>query len=114
VTGLPRIELVYDSDCPNADRARDAIRTALRAVGAPEIWKEWNRGVPDTPQALRGFGSPTVLVDGRDVGGDGGRSTDADSSSCRIYVDEAGRISGLPSFQLILAALGENAKNRTA
>jgi hypothetical protein len=55
-----------------------------------------------------------VLVDGRDVGGDGARSTDADSSSCRIYADETGSISGLPSSQLILAALGEKAKNESA
>ena len=99
----PHVELVYDADCPNVEPARAAIREALSAVGAREEWQEWNRSAPETPEALRRFGSPTVLVSGRDVGGDDGAG--ADANSCRIYADVSGRVSGAPSTQLILAAI---------
>lgn len=103
--GAPTIDLIYDSDCPNIERARSAIREALRSVEAAVNWKEWDRAHPDTPDEFLGFGSPTVLVDGRDIGCDetGGEVTGADS--CRIYMDECGCMCGAPSSVLILAAL---------
>jgi hypothetical protein len=99
----PRVELIYDADCPNVERARAALRQALTALGAREEWREWNRGSPETPESVRRFGSPTVLVNGRDVGGDDGSA--AADRSCRIYADASGRVSGVPSPQLILAAI---------
>ena len=99
----PRVELIYDADCPNVESARAALRKALSAVGAREEWLEWNRGSPEAPESLRRFGSPTVLVNGRDVGGDDGSG--AGDRSCRIYADASGRVSGFPSPQLILAAI---------
>jgi hypothetical protein len=105
MSSLPRIELVYDVDCPNVERARSAIRAALHAIGAPEHWKEWERGASHTPAALRHFGSPSVLVDGRDVGCDEGAALTAQASACRVYLDERGCLCGAPSAQLILRAL---------
>lgn len=99
----PHVELVYDADCPNVDSARAVLREALTALGVREEWQEWDRGSPETPQFLRRFGSPTVLVNGRDVGGDDGSR--AGANSCRIYADASGRVSGVPSPQLILAAI---------
>jgi hypothetical protein len=100
-----QIELVYDTTCPNVDRARAAIRAALLSVGAPVEWEEWERGADATPAALRSLGSPSVLVNGRDVGC-GERSTaDADANSCRVYVDECGCLCGAPSAELIAKAL---------
>jgi hypothetical protein len=101
---VPSIDLIYDSDCPNIDRARAAIREALRTAGTAEAWKEWDRADPRTPKEFLGFGSPTVLVNGRDIGCDemGGEVTGAES--CRIYVDDCGCMCGAPSSALILAA----------
>ena len=95
------IELVYDVDCPNVEAARDAIREALRTLGARETWTEWNRASPTTPEHLRRFGSPTVLVNSRDVVGDSG----ADGNSCRVYADVSGRLDRAPSPRLIIAAV---------
>jgi len=97
-----RVDLVYDLTCPNVEEARAAIRTALTAVGLPPIWQEWLRVDPDTPAALRQLGSPSVLVNGRDVGGDEGHLAHADAHSCRLYVDESGCLAGAPTVQLIL------------
>jgi len=58
-----KIELIYFDGCPNADEARENLRTVLGA----ESWREWDLESDQTPELLRRHGSPTVLVDGRDV-----------------------------------------------
>ena len=65
----PRVELVYLTGCPHVEAARQRLRMALQAAGWPIKWREWNSASPDTPDEVRGFGSPTILVDGRDVTG---------------------------------------------
>ncbi len=106
---IPRVDLVTDSDCPNVDRARTAIRTALKSMGFPEEWQEWDRSSEKTPVQFRMLGSPSVLVNGRDVGCGEGETAHADANSCRIYLDECGCISGTPSIQMIAQALARQA-----
>jgi hypothetical protein len=76
------IELVYFQGCPNVDRARDALRAALGDLGQPARWTEWDQESPEAPARVQGYGSPTVLVNGRDVRGSepggAGRSCRAD------------------------------------
>jgi mercuric ion transport protein len=67
----PRIELVYFDGCPNALTARDNIKAAVEASGQSLEWSEWDLMAESTPEDFRRYGSPTVLVDGRDVTGDG-------------------------------------------
>ena len=100
-----RIELVFDPECPNVERARVAIRGALAAIGAPVVWREWDCTDPATPSELRSLGSPSVLVDGRDVGCGTVSMAQADANSCRIYRDDCGCICGAPSVELILKAI---------
>jgi hypothetical protein len=100
-----RVELVYDTDCPNVDGARTAIRTALAAVGAPAVWREWNRADPATLDVLRGLGSPSVLVDGLNVGADGSAALENDANSCRVYVDAKGSLCGAPTAEMILVTI---------
>ena len=65
------IDLVYFEGCPNVERARENLRSALEAVAARAHWNEWDLASEATPERYHGHGSPTVLVDGRDVTGDG-------------------------------------------
>lgn len=88
-----RIELVYFDGCPNADRARENLRTALEG----EPWTEWNVSSDETPDYFRRYASPTVLVDGRDVTGEAGQST---AMACRA--------DGAPSPELIRQALSRH------
>lgn len=99
-----RVELVFDPTCPNVGQAREAIRAALRALGTPLRWQEWQRDAESTPAALRAYGSPTVLVNGTDVSG-GSDAAGADANSCRVYVDDCGCLRGAPSTQQILSAI---------
>ena len=64
------IELVYFDGCPNVDDARANIRAALEAADLPPTWREWNQHDPNAPEYVKQYGSPTVLVDGRDVTGE--------------------------------------------
>lgn len=74
------IDLVYFEGCPNADRARENLRAALEATGRPPEWSEWNLAAETTPERYRRHGSPTVLVDGEDVTGEGGQAV---AMACR-------------------------------
>lgn len=65
----PRVELVYFSGCPHAEEARSRLRLALEVSGLTPTWDEWDTGRRGTPDSYLRFGSPTVLVNGRDVSG---------------------------------------------
>lgn len=100
-----KVELVYFTGCPHVEAARRAIRDALSAAGLPPCWQEWNSDDAATPDALRGYGSPTVLVNGRDVAP---MQTDADC--CRVYSNGKG-ILGTPEADVIRAALESGSKD---
>lgn len=98
---MPTVELVYDSDCPNVADARRQLLAAFDALGLTPSWREWDRGDSGSPDRVRRFGSPTILVDGKDVAG--GEATDA--ACCRIYRSEGDALSGVPPLEQIKAAL---------
>lgn len=98
-----RVELIYDSDCPNAQPAREVLRAAFERLGLEPSWTEWERSSPDTPRRMRAYGSPTILVGGLDIAGQGqGDGHDC----CRLYSDASGRLSGVPPLEAIIRALG--------
>lgn len=99
----PSVELVYASDCPNIGAARVQMLRAFGLAGRPPHWREWRIDDPACPQRLRRFGSPTVLIGGKDAAGDGA----ADAACCRIYAHADGRLVGVPSAEQIAAALSE-------
>ena len=99
------IELVYEPTCPNVEQARDAIRRALAVLGVPVTWHEWVRDDSATPPALRELASPSVVVNGQDVGCGDVSIAAADANACRIYADDRGCIDGAPSVELILRAV---------
>lgn len=65
------IELVYFEGCPHAQTAREVLETALATAGSGQNWTEWDLAEPGVPERVKRFGSPTVLVDGADVTGEG-------------------------------------------
>lgn len=93
----PRVELVYFTECPHVDLARASLEAALAEVGWTGRWQEWNQDDPAAPERIRGLGSPTILLDGRDVSGVGPHSY---GHSCRA--------DGVPAVGLIVAALREH------
>ena len=101
----PTVELVFDPDCPNVDEARELLRAALAATDVRAAWREWRRDAAETPPALRGLGSPTILVDGTDVSGpEGDAGAVGRANCCRVYLD-GGRFRGVPPLAVLTAAL---------
>jgi len=96
---VPVVDFIYDDDCPNVQAARAHLKQAFAAAGLAPSWTEHRIGARDLPQRVRGFGSPTILVDGQDVAG---AAPQADHC-CRIYATGG----GVPSVDLIAAALAK-------
>jgi len=100
---MPRVELIYDTDCPNVQRARQALIEGFTAAGLQPSWTEWDRKSAESPAHARQYGSPTILVNGRDVAGaEPGEGAD----SCRIYDQDPGGLSGVPPVRIVASALG--------
>ncbi len=98
----PTVELIYDADCPNIEPARAVLTAALTRLNRPPEWVEWDSGAATTPAHAKGFGSPTILVNGKDVSG---ISPGQMPSCCRVYSDDGGALSGVPSVDRVVAAL---------
>ena len=92
---MMKIQLLYFEGCPNVEYARGALQSAMAAERIDQPIDEVDVESPDTPAALRGWGSPTILIDGLDVTG-AARST---ASACRLYAH------GAPSIDEIRARL---------
>jgi mercuric ion transport protein len=105
---MPKIELLYDRDCPNVDDARRQLRLALEHCGFKAEWSEWERSAPRSPAYARQYGSPTVLIDGQDVAGE---PPSVNAPSCRIYAHTVGRNRGVPDVTLISAALSRSSRS---
>lgn len=93
---MPLVDFVFDHACPNVDAARANLVEALSLAGVRARWEEHRIGADDAPSRVRGFGSPTVLVDGLDVVGARPGAEDC----CRLYGRDRA-----PSVDCIVAAL---------
>ena len=99
--GAMRIQLITFTGCPNAAAAREVLTRVLAAAGIADVIEEVDTSDTRTPEALRSWGSPTVLIDGVDIG-----SQDATSGpGCRLYANDEGASQTVPPESLILAAL---------
>ncbi len=88
-----QIDLVYFEGCPHAASARQHLRDALASLGSSARWSEWDTGAATTPDHLRGYSSPTVLVNGVDVE----RKAPTSGAGCAV--------GGGPSLELLRDAL---------
>ena len=95
-TRYPKIELLIFANCPLADAARASLMQALAELSIA-TYDEIDLLDPTTPDELRGWGSPTILVDGEDASG----APKGASIGCRVY-QEPGRV---PSPATIVAAI---------
>lgn len=101
---MPMVEFVYDKSCPNIELARENLLRAFARLGLTPKWTEWERNSVESPAHVRDYGSPTILIDGKDtLGIVTGKSS---SNSCRVYEGADGKLVGIPSIELLVSALG--------
>ena len=103
---MTSVELIFDADCPNVADARLQLSRAFAAVGQTPAWREWDGGDAASPDYVRFYGSPTILVDGNDVAS---ASPSAAADCCRLYTDTEGRYQGVPPVGLIAQGLAISA-----
>jgi hypothetical protein len=96
---MANVELLYFPDCPNVPAARQQLLRAFAAIGVPPVWSEVDVTAETAPAHTRGYGSPSVLVDGREVTG----AAPGGGSSCRIYLGS--EVPGVPPLDVIVSAL---------
>lgn len=89
---MPRIELLFFPGCPHIEAARTQLRAALKLTGLPLEWSE--------SALTRGYGSPTILVNGVDVLG---ALPSSSGDSCRLYRDS--ELAGAPPLRELMRAL---------
>lgn len=90
-----KVQLLHFPGCPNVDAARAALRDALATEQLGAVIEEIDVEDPAAPAWARGWGSPTILIDGQDVAG----QQPSGSSCCRLYAD------GAPSVEVIRARI---------
>jgi len=105
---MVNIELIYDKDCPNIEAARIALLKAFSSLRLTPHWTEWELNDANIPEHAYNYGSPTILVNGKDVSGDEPLNTNL---CCRIYADIDGNNSVIPSQIMITRAIKEASFN---
>lgn len=98
---MMKIELIYDVDCPNIASARKILETAISHLCLETEWIEWDRASSKSPPYVLEYGSPTILVDGKDIV----PQLASSSNSCRIYRDSSGVMIKAPPLENLIEAL---------
>ena len=99
--GIFKISFLYFDGCPLAPKQLDELELACSALG-------WNQkaiervdiGLEDADASMKGWGSPTILVDGREI--EGGEPSDA--LFCRTRPGGQGGIIDSDELQGLLKA----------
>ena len=76
------VQFLFFDECPRAAAARESLEEALSECGLSG-YEEIDISDPSTPGDLRGWGSPTILINGCDVTGE----PKSDDPGCRSYAE---------------------------
>ncbi|MBI2856858.1 MAG: hypothetical protein HYX95_00940 [Chloroflexi bacterium] len=90
-----RVQLLRFPDCPDAAAAGVALRRVLAECNLPAEFEEIDITAPGTPEALARWGSPTILINGKDLVGE-----TPSGPTCRLYATPEG-VAGVPPDNLI-------------
>ena len=93
--GTPDVELRWWDGCPSTERAREELREILDGLGLADVEIRMSEiGDDEEARAIRFPGSPTILIDGRDV-----VTPNPDEPiglTCRVYRRRDGGVSPTP------------------
>lgn len=104
-----RVNFLYYEECPSHDLALERLREVMAEEGIVDNVEVVKVETEEQARELRFVGSPTIRVDGLDI-------DPPDNSryalTCRAYRLTDGRISPLPSNDMIRRALRSMPKSR--
>jgi hypothetical protein len=99
----PHVQLLYFAACPDTSRAFEVLREVLHAEGVSTDVELIAVETQEAAERHQFYGSPTVRIDGIDVGPIPAGATP--SLSCRLYAQPDGRVAHHPPADTIAAAL---------
>ena len=96
------VEFIYEKNCPNVELTRSKLLQAFSKLNIKPHWQEWEINDNDAPAYVRRCGSPTILINGKDVD----ESSDSKNPlQCRLYAQSDNSISGVPPTDSIMNAI---------
>ena len=98
-----KVTFLYYEECPSHDVALERLRSVLSEEDVEAEIEITKVETEAQAQRLHFIGSPTIRIDGRDI--DPPSSEAYYALTCRAYQLEDGRISPLPSPNMIRRAL---------
>ncbi len=98
-----RIDFLYYEDCPSHEQALARLRQVMAEEGVQATLRIHKMETEAQARAWHFVGSPTILINGRDIDPPPPDATPA--LTCRVYRWKDGRISPLPSPDMIRRAL---------
>jgi len=99
---VPLVEFVYEKGCPNIKPTRQMLLQAFLKINTKPHWQEWEVNDSSSPEYVRYYGSPTILVNGIDID----ESKDSNNANqCRLYAQSDKAFSGVPSMEKIIRAI---------
>ena len=103
------IQFLYWEDCPSHERALERLKQVMAEERVNAEIEILEVETEEQAQAWRFSGSPTILIDGEDI--DPPPIEAHAALTCRVYQWDDGRISPLPSTDMIRRALRFAQKN---
>src|SRR3954454_12111410 len=98
-----RVRFLFYEDCPSHELALERLRDVLAEEGIDADVEVLKVESEEQAQELRFVGSPTILVNDEDI--DPPPPNSHYALTCRAYGLEDGRISPLPSWDMIRRAI---------
>jgi hypothetical protein len=93
------VTFLYFEDCPSHDVALARLQEVLREEGIQADIEIIKLETDDQARQLQFVGSPTIRINGQDIVPPSDQ--EIVGLACRAYVLEDGRISPLPSYEMI-------------
>ena len=101
-----KLEVLYIEGCPNHRPAMEQVVSVLDEMGISEAIYEIPVATIEQARTLGFPGSPTIRVNDEDIEKDVQGGMADFSYSCRTYTEQ-GKLSGVPSRELIRRAIYE-------
>lgn len=96
------VEFIYEISCPNIELTRSQLLQAFSKLNIKPHWQEWEINDNDAPVYVHRYGSPTILINGKDIDESG---YPKNPQQCRLYTQSDNSISGVPPIGSIISAI---------
>jgi glutaredoxin len=99
-----KIQLIRNESCPNWQKTEELLKEALSEAGLSEDYEVIVVEDDEKAKEYRFFGSPQIIIDGKDIDPLAAKASDFHFQGCRFYLWE-GKVLEHPPKKMILQAL---------